>query len=84
MTAFAMSGRLPAAGWAAAFSLKQPDRRAALQRERPVNSELSRRSTAAALEAAQRSFESAGDRPKAALFRRPMNDRYAIFVELRQ
>ncbi len=37
----------------------------ALQRERPVNPERSRRSMAAALESVQRSFESAGDRPKA-------------------
>lgn len=34
--------------------------------QRPVNPERSRRSMAAALEAAQRSFESAGDRPFAA------------------
>ena len=36
------------------------------QRERPVNPERSRSSLAAALEASQRSFESAGDRSKAA------------------
>jgi hypothetical protein len=34
----------------------------ALQRERPVNPKRSRRSMVAALEVAQRSFESAGDR----------------------
>lgn len=36
----------------------------ALQRERPVNPERSHLCMAAALEAVQRSFESAGDRPK--------------------
>jgi len=36
-----------------------------MQRERPVNPERSHRCMAAALEAAQLSFESAGDRPGA-------------------
>lgn len=40
-------------------------RQAALQREGPVNPERSHRCMAAALEAAQLSFESAGDRPTA-------------------
>jgi hypothetical protein len=49
----------------------------AVQRERPVNPEQSHRCMAAALKAAQRSFESAGDRPSSDIARVDIQRRQA-------